>query len=104
MAYALRLGEPARARATKLLYRTYLRTLVGRAPWPDLAERRLTTPTLFLFGANDGAVAPATLRGVEEHGDDLTLELVPDSGHFICEEKPALVAERARALFGVYGA
>ena len=42
----------------------------------------------------------AAIRGVEGNGDDLTLELVPDSGHFICEEKPALIAERARELFG----
>jgi pimeloyl-ACP methyl ester carboxylesterase len=99
MAYALRLGEPARARASKLLYRTYLRALVGRGAFAALSERHLTQPTLFLFGANDGAIAPAALRGVESHGDDLTLEMVPDSGHFICEEKPALVAERARELF-----
>jgi pimeloyl-ACP methyl ester carboxylesterase len=99
MAYALRLREPARARASKLLYRTYLRALVGRGSFADLAEGRLTQRTLFLFGANDGAIAPAALRGVEDHGDDLTLEMVPDSGHFICEEKPELIADRARELF-----
>jgi hypothetical protein len=27
------------------------------------------------------------------------VELVGDSGHFIADEKPALVAERARELF-----
>jgi pimeloyl-ACP methyl ester carboxylesterase len=99
LAYALRLGEPARARATKLLYRTYLKAAAGRGPFSQMAERRLTQPTRFLFGANDGAISPHVLRGVESHGDDLTVELVPDSGHFICEEKPALVAERARELF-----
>ncbi|HEX5910983.1 MAG TPA: alpha/beta hydrolase [Thermoleophilaceae bacterium] len=100
MAYALRLGEPARARASKLLYRTYLKTAVGRAPGPDLSERRLTQPTRFLFGVHDAYVAPVTLEGVEEHGDDLTLEMVEDSGHFIAEEKPELVARRALDLFG----
>ena len=99
MAYALRLGEPARARATKLLYRTYLRAMVGRAPGSDLTERRLTQPTRFLFGANDGAISPHVLKGIEAHGDDFVLEMVPDSGHFICEEKPELVADRARELF-----
>ena len=99
LAYARRLAEPARARATKLLYRTYLKAAVGRAPGSEVAEKRLTQPTRFLFGANDGAISPHVLRGVENHGDDLTVELVPDSGHFICEEKPALVAERARELF-----
>ncbi len=100
MAYALRLAEPARARATKLLYRTYLRTMIGRGQGAGLSRRRLTQPTRFLFGSNDGAISPHALRGVENHGEDLKVEMVPDSGHFICEEKPALVAERARELFG----
>lgn len=100
LAYAHRLGEPARARATKLLYRTYLKAMAGRSPGSALKERRLTQPTRFLFGANDGAISPHVLDGVEAHGDDLTVELVPDSGHFICEEKPELVAVRARELFG----
>ncbi len=94
MAYVLRLAEPARARATQLLYRTYLRLAAG-----PVETRRLTVPTLFLFGANDGAVPKVTLRGVEAHGEDLRVELVPDTGHFICEEKPRLVAERAREFF-----
>ncbi len=62
MAYAQRLGEPARARASKLLYRTYLRAMVRRGAFSKLAERRLTQRTLFLFGANDGAIAPAAIR------------------------------------------
>jgi len=94
MAYALRLAEPARARATELLYRTYLRLVAG-----PMETRRLTVPTRFLFGAQDAAVSTTTLRGVERHGDDLRIEMVPDSGHFICEEKPHLVAERAREFF-----
>jgi len=100
MVYARRLGEPARAHATKLLYRTYLKAMAGRSPGSHLAERRLTQPTRFLFGANDGAISPHVLKGVERHGDDLVVELVPDAGHFIGEEKPALVAERAREQFG----
>ena len=94
MAYAVRLGEPARAHATKLLYRTYLRVALGATE-----TRRLSVPTRFLFGANDAAISQVILRGVESHGDDLTLELVPDSGHFICEEKPELIAARAHELF-----
>ncbi len=99
MAYALRLGEPARARATKLLYRTYVRAMAGRTEGPDVSQMRLTRPTRFLFGLADGAITPHVLRGIERRGGDLTVELVPDSGHFICEEKPELVADRARELF-----
>jgi pimeloyl-ACP methyl ester carboxylesterase len=57
-------------------------------------------PTRFLFGTNDKAVSRHMLTGVEGHCDDLTLELVPDSGHFIAEEQPELVAARAAEFFG----
>lgn len=39
------------------------------------------------------------LAGYEHHADDVEIELVGDPGHFIADEKPALVAERARELF-----
>lgn len=99
-AYAERLRTPAAAHATKLLYRSYLRTfadvVLGRAE----AAGRLTVPTHFLFGTRDRALSADILRGIEDHADQLEVELVRDSGHFIAEEKPELVAARARTLFG----
>jgi pimeloyl-ACP methyl ester carboxylesterase len=100
LAYTLPLSRPASADATQKLYRAYLRIAFGRGPSTEgLASLRLTQPTRFLFGTNDGAIPRALLDGVEDHADDLTMEWVEDSGHFICDEKPELVAERARALF-----
>lgn len=97
--YAARLRRPESARATQLLYRSFVRSfrtvLVKRA----FADLRLAVPTHFLFGAQDGALSPIVLNGIERHCDDVTVEVVPDSGHFIAEEKPALVAERAAKLF-----
>jgi pimeloyl-ACP methyl ester carboxylesterase len=68
------------------------------------ANLRLTVPTRFLFGTQDLAVSHHLLEGVERHCDDLTVELVEDSGHFIPEEKPELVAERAAELFALHPA
>jgi pimeloyl-ACP methyl ester carboxylesterase len=62
-------------------------------------ELRLRVPARVVFGAQDGALSPVVLRGIERHCDDIAVELVPDSGHFIPEEKPELVAERAAELF-----
>ena len=62
-------------------------------------ELRLTVPTRIVFGAADKALSPVVLRGIERHCDDVAVELVPDSGHFIAEEKPELVAARAAELF-----
>jgi pimeloyl-ACP methyl ester carboxylesterase len=93
--FAESLREPARARASAQYYRTFLlRELV-----PTLAGRyrgqRLHTPTLLLFGADDGVIRPHQVRGFEEHADDMRLELIPGVGHFTPEEAPDLVADRA---------
>ena len=87
--------EPARADAVVQLYRYYQRALreavSGR--WRDA---RLTVPTLLLFGARDRYVSPKLLPGYEPFTDDMRVELVGDSGHFVVDERPELVIERAR--------
>jgi pimeloyl-ACP methyl ester carboxylesterase len=98
-AYAARLQRPESARATQLLYRSYLRSFRAVLIERRFEALRLKPPTRFVFGSHDFAISTRLLAGVERHCDDLTLELVPDSGHFIAEEKPDLVAERAAELF-----
>jgi pimeloyl-ACP methyl ester carboxylesterase len=58
-------------------------------------------PTRIMIGAGDPVIRPFLLDGAEREADDLVVEIVPDCGHFVPEERPALVAERARALFGL---
>ena len=99
--YAAHLRSPERARATALLYRGFLRRALTTARGRNgFAGRRLTVPAHFLFGEKDRWVSKAGTMGFEENSDAGVLEFVPDSGHFIQEEKPELVAERALALFG----
>lgn len=97
--FASNLAEPARAHAAVQMYRVFqlreaLPILRGR-----YARRRLTVPTRMLFGTGDILLRPELLAGYESHVDDMQVEFVPDSGHFIADEKPELVAERARAFF-----
>jgi pimeloyl-ACP methyl ester carboxylesterase len=93
--FANRLREPARARASAQYYRTFLL----RELLPALAGRyrglRLQTPTLLLFGADDGVIRPPPLRGYERLADDMSLELIPGVGPFPAEEAPELVVNRA---------
>jgi pimeloyl-ACP methyl ester carboxylesterase len=63
------------------------------------ARDRLTVPTLLLFGTDDTALRPNLLAGYQRHADDMRVELVPGCGHFIADEKPDLVAERALDFF-----
>ena len=97
--FADNLAEPDRARAAVQMYRVFnLREL-----WPiargRYAEQRLTVPTRMLFGTEDRAIHTDLLAGYEDHADDMEVEFVPGCGHFIADERPELVAERARAFF-----
>jgi pimeloyl-ACP methyl ester carboxylesterase len=97
-AFADNLAEPDRARAAVQMYRSFnlretLPILRGR-----YRETRLAVPTLLLFGADDFALRPQLLAGYERHADEMEVELVPGCGHFIADERPALVAERAKAF------
>jgi pimeloyl-ACP methyl ester carboxylesterase len=98
-AFLAPLREPARARASVALYRTFL---TRELPAGGLAAHgeRLRAPTLVLHGAGDPVLRPALLRGAARRADALRVELVRDAGHFLVDERPALVLERARALFG----
>jgi pimeloyl-ACP methyl ester carboxylesterase len=95
-AFADNLAEPARARAAVQMYRVFnwrevLPILRGR-----YADQRLTVPTRLVFGTEDFVLRPQMLAGYQRHADDMQVELVPGCGHFIVDEMPELVAERAR--------
>jgi pimeloyl-ACP methyl ester carboxylesterase len=99
-AYADQFRDPARAAAASGLYRYYLRAarviLLRRA----FEGQRLAAPTRLLFGADDFYIPLAVLDDIEAHGDDLALDVVRGCGHWIPEERPDLIADQARALFG----
>jgi pimeloyl-ACP methyl ester carboxylesterase len=90
------LAEPIRAHASVQLYRTFVLHEAGRT-----GGGHLRVPARVITGDRDGAVTPILLEGAERHGDDLATEVVAGCGHFLPEERPELVAERALALFGL---
>lgn len=94
------LQEPARARATQQIYRTFTLREFPKLARGAYESYRLTTPTHLLFGEKDFASGTALLSGYEPYVDDFKLELVPDTGHFIVDERPELVTERALQFFG----
>jgi pimeloyl-ACP methyl ester carboxylesterase len=98
-AFADNLAEPDRARAAVRMYRVFNLREMGPLLAGRYDSRRLTVPTLLLFGTDDKALRPQLLAGYERHADEMRVELVPGCGHFIADERPDLVAERARELF-----
>jgi pimeloyl-ACP methyl ester carboxylesterase len=95
--YAASFRPSERARAISRLYRYYQRAFrdAARGRWRG---SRLAVPTLLLFGERDRYISPKLLPGYERYADEMRVELVPDSGHFIVDEKPELVIDRAREL------
>ena len=92
--------EPARARAAVQVYRVFnLREApkIGRGRY---AKAHLTVPTKLLFGTGDQALNHKILAGYERHAEAMEVEKVEGCGHFIADERPDLVAERAREFFG----
>jgi pimeloyl-ACP methyl ester carboxylesterase len=97
--YATPLREPARARASQLLYRHYLRSAWEVLVRRGYSGRRLTVPTRVVFGAEDFYIPVANTLGGEEHADDWSLRLLDGCGHWTPEERPDAVVEAARELF-----
>ncbi len=97
-AFADNLAEPEHAMAAVRTYRVFNLNEVPAIMRGKYMRSRLTVPTLLLFGEDDFALRPSLLAGYEKHADDMKVELVPDCGHFIADEKPDLVAERAKAF------
>jgi pimeloyl-ACP methyl ester carboxylesterase len=55
---------------------------------PLSAFPKLTIPTLVIWAMDDLALPPCNLQGLDEVVSDLTVEQVPDCGHFVPWEAP----------------
>jgi pimeloyl-ACP methyl ester carboxylesterase len=94
------LREPDRARASVQLYRTFLTREFARVGAGAYNKKRLTVPTKLVFGADDFAIPKRMVTGdFSRFADDFEVELVPDTGHFIVDERPDLVTRRVVDYF-----
>jgi len=94
-AFAAPLSEPARARASSRLYRTFLaRELlpVARGRYDGAS---LQVPSRMLLGERDRFVDPAQAEAAAALSPALSVVRIPDSGHFIAEERPDVVLAHA---------
>lgn len=91
---------PDAARATGALYRTFLVHEIAPIVRGRYAEARLEVPARLIVGDRDVIVRGADLEGHDRNAPGLTVERAPGARHFLPEERPQLVADRARELFG----
>ena len=93
------LRESARARAGSALYRHFIIPEAVRIMAGAYRRRRLGTPTHVLLGRDDPIMGAELVHGVDEHVDAWELEVVDGASHFIADDRPDVVAERALGFF-----
>jgi len=88
------------ALASSHVYRSFLLRELPRLKKGHYRSQRSSVPIRLLHGEADPVIRADILAGYEPHADDMSVEEVERCGHFIAEERPELVIERARDLFG----
>jgi len=91
--------QPGSARAGEALHWQFVLHDIPAIILRRHRSMKLTVPTVILVGAEDWMLPPKMLAGAGRHADDLQLRVVPGAGHFLADERPAVVAEAARELF-----
>jgi pimeloyl-ACP methyl ester carboxylesterase len=87
------------ALASSHVYRSFLTRELPRLKKGHYRSQRSPVPTRILTGEADPVIRADILAGFEPYADEMSVEEVPGCGHFIAEEKPEIVIERARELF-----
>lgn len=78
--YEEALSQPGALTAALNYYRAAFRDMIrGRST----QVRRITTPTLVLWGEKDGALSRKLLEGLDQHVDNLEIIRFPDVGHWV---------------------
>ena len=94
--YARRLRDPARARASAMLYRSYLHAASDIFIRRRYRHERLSVATLLVFGAEDFYLPRSYIAGWQSRAPDMRVEFVPGCGHFLPEERPELASSYLR--------
>lgn len=98
--YARSFQSRDHALASSHVYRSFLLRELPRLKKGHYRSQRLTVPTRILAGEADPVIKADILAGYEPYADDMSVEILAGCGHFVAEEKPEIVIERARQLFG----
>jgi pimeloyl-ACP methyl ester carboxylesterase len=64
-----------------------------------LPRSPITVPALVIWGEKDIALLTGNLDGLDEHVKNLKIQRVPEAGHFVVHEQPAVVIQSMRQFF-----
>jgi pimeloyl-ACP methyl ester carboxylesterase len=96
--YSDRFREGGRAGATTSLYRTFLLRELPELIRGAYRDSHLGVPTLLLMGSEDPLFKGDSMRGYEEHADQMRVEWLDGAGHWLPEEAPVQLLERLGAF------
>jgi epoxide hydrolase 4 len=80
------MSKPGALRAGLNYYRA-----IFRNPFSTRASTTISAPTLLIWGDQDIALGIALTRGLEQWVPNLRIQHLPDSGHWVQQEKPETV-------------
>jgi len=101
--YVSQWSEPDRAAASVAIYRSFLTRELKQIASGEFFERTMETPCVQFVGVADPVVRPDDQRGCERNAPNLSLEVVPDAGHWLPEEAPEILLERMLELYRAPG-
>ena len=88
-----------RQRNALAYYRTITRSAVlGRKPKGSGKGKRITAPTLIVWGEDDPALPVSLTEGIARAIPGASVERIPDVGHFVPEEAPVALADAIRGF------
>jgi pimeloyl-ACP methyl ester carboxylesterase len=98
-AYVSQWREPDRAAACVALYRSFLTRELRQIASGAFRDRVMETPCTQLIGIADPVIRPDQQAGCEANAPNLTIEVVPDAGHWLPEEAPEALLGEMRSLY-----
>ena len=89
--YRKAMSKPGAMTAALNYYRQLFRHLPNLPGSSSEQEAHITAPTLVIWGEHDIALDIALTHGLEQWVDDLQLQYLPESGHWVQQEQPEQV-------------